>query len=260
MAKLLQAFNATQFDPTQSAGSLPIGRFPAILTKSEITPVKTNDGGMLVYTVECIDGPHKGASGPYRLNLYNASPKAVEIAQRQFAALCWVTGQQNVEDSAQLHGTPFIMEVGLQRGEEAVEKGYTEVKKVFDINGNEPSKNAAPNIVVPQTGPMTHVGEATEQQPQQTQQQPQQQPQNNAGSAGWGNVASGGTAAATPVASNVQMPQEQAQQPQGGAAGGASWGGAGQQPQGGGAAWGGAGNAQPSPNGQPNGGGWGQRQ
>ena len=227
MAQLLQAFNAQQFDPTQGGGSLPVGRHPVIIESSEVKANKANDGGYLQLNVKLIDGPQMGTTGAYRLNLYHSNPQTAEIAHRQLSAICHVVGVFNVQDSAQLHNIPFIIEVGLQKGEEAAQKGYTEVKKVFDINGNEPGK----------------AGQgAAQAQPQGQggfgQQQPAQQPQQAQGGGAWGGQPAQ-QPAAQPQGNAPAWGQQPAQQPaaqqpaqqaggwqQGGAApaGGAPWG------------------------------------
>ena len=90
------------------------------------------------------------------------------------------------------------MDVGYQKGEEPDpafpdRKGYTELKRVYDINGNDPSKpgQAAPQQNQPaqngQGAPLTQQGngswgnQAPQQNAPQQQPQPQQQaPQQNA--------------------------------------------------------------------------------
>ena len=230
MAQLLQAFNAQQFDPTQGGGSLPVGRHPVIIESSEVKANKANDGGYLQLNVKLIDGPQTGTTGAYRLNLYHSNPQTAEIAHRQLSAICHCVGVFNVQDSSQLHNIPFIIEVGLQKGEEAAQKGYTEVKKVFDINGNEPGKAG-------QGAPAAQP----QQQPAQGgfgQQQPAQQPQGNAPAWGGGQPAQqqpqGAPAGNAPAWGQQPAQQPAAQQPaqqaggwqQGGAApaGAAPWG------------------------------------
>ncbi len=233
MAQLLQAFNAQQFDPTQGGGSLPVGRHPVIIESSEVKANKANDGGYLQLNVKLIDGPQTGTTGAYRLNLYHSNPQTAEIAHRQLSAICHCVGVFNVQDSGQLHNIPFIIEVGLQKGEEAAQKGYTEVKKVFDINGNEPGKagQGAP-AAQPQQQPAAQGGFG--------QQQPAQQPQQPQGGGAWGGQPAQQPAAQpqgnAPAWGQPQQPAQQPQQPagsapawgqqQGGAApaGGAPWG------------------------------------
>ena len=230
MAQLLQAFDAQQFDPTQGGGNLPVGRHPSIIESSEVKANKANDGGYLQLNVKLIDGPQTGTTGAYRLNLYHSNPQTAEIAHRQLSAICHCVGVFNVQDSSQLHNIPFIIEVGLQKGEEAAQKGYTEVKKVFDINGNEPGKAG-------QGAPAAQP----QQQPAQGgfgQQQPAAQPQGNAPAWGGGQPAQqqpqGAPAGNAPAWGQQPAQQPAAQQPaqqaggwqQGGTApaGGAPWG------------------------------------
>ena len=235
MAQLIQAFNAQQYDPTQGGGSLPVGRHPVIIESSEVKANKANDGGYLQLNVKLIDGPQTGATGAYRLNLYHSNPQTAEIAHRQLSAICHCVGVFNVQDSSQLHNIPFIIEVGLQKGEEAAQKGYTEVKKVFDINGNEPGKagQGAP-AAQPQQQP-TQGGGAWGGQPAQ---QPAAQPQGDAPAWGGGQPAQqqpqGAPAGNAPAWGQQPAQQPAAQQPaqqaggwqQGGGApaGGAPWG------------------------------------
>lgn len=205
MAQLIQAFNAQQFDPTQSTGGLPIGKHPVIVDSSEVKPNKENNGGYLQLNLKIIDGPQQGTVGAYRLNLYHSNQQTVEIAHRQLSAVCHVTGQFMLQDSAQLHNIPFIVEVGPQKNDAQ----YTEVKKVFDINGNEPGKagqGQAPQQPAqqPQTG-FAPQQQAPAQQPAAAwgapqgapawgnQQQPAQQPaQAPAAAPGWQQGASAG--------------------------------------------------------------------
>ena len=233
MAQLIQAFNAQQYDPTQGGGSLPVGRHPVIIESSEVKANKANDGGYLQLNLKLIDGPQMGTTGAYRLNLYHSNPQTAEIAHRQLSAICHVIGVFNVQDSQQLHNIPFIAEVGLQKGEEAAQKGYTEVKKVFDINGNEPGKagQGAP-AAQPQQQPAAQGGFGQQQPAQQPAAQPQgggawggqpaqQQPQG----APAGNAPAWGQQPAQQPA--AQQPAQQAggwQQGGGAPAGGAPWG------------------------------------
>ena len=141
MAQLVLSFDATKFDPSQVCGQLPIGKHKVHIKSSEIKSTAAGDGGMLILELEILEGPNAGQTGLYRLNLYcEKNQQAKDIAHRQLSAICHVIQVFQIQDSAQLHGKPFIVQVGLQKGEEAAEKGYTEVQKVFDLAGNEPGK------------------------------------------------------------------------------------------------------------------------
>lgn len=209
--QLPQFFDATGIDPSQMGGQLPVGKHPVIIVDSEVKPTKDNSGGMLVLELSIIDGPSKGQRGNYRLNLYNASQQAVEIAQRQLSAICHVTGVFKVQDSSQLHNIPFMVDVALQKDKEAAAKGYTEVVRVYDRNGNEPGKAGAgapaPMQQQGQPQPQANAWGGAPGGGQPQQQQPPQQPQQQGNGNGWGG----------------QQPQQQQPNPAGG--GTPAWGG-----------------------------------
>ena len=217
MAQLIQPFNANNFDPTQGVGGLPIGRHPVIVESSEVKANKANDGGYLQLNLKVIDGPQAGTVGAYRVNLYHSNPQTVEIANRQLSAISHVTGVFMIQDSAQLHNIPFIVEVGPQKNDAQ----YTEVKKVFDINGNEPGKPAQGGGAAQ---PQNNGGfGGQQQQPNNGQQQQppanggfggqQQQPPANGGGA-WGGQQGGQQP--NNNGGGFQPPAGQQQQPQGG--------------------------------------------
>ena len=165
--QLLQPFNPSNYDPTQSAGQLPVGKHPVIIDGHEITATKAGDGGLAILNLAIIDGPMKGSSGVYRLNLYNQSQVACEIAHKQLSAICHVTGMAGtiITDLSQLHNKQFYVQVGVQKNNPE----YTQIEKVFDINGNEPGK-------VPVQQQQVHQGFVQPQQPAQQQQNAFQQP------------------------------------------------------------------------------------
>jgi hypothetical protein len=203
MAALINGpFDANQFNPaTGGGGQLGVGFHKVIIEASEVKPTAANDGGMIAYTLRCIEGAEQGGSQAYRLNMWNASDKAREIAQSQQSALCFVTGVFYVEDTQQLHNIPFYVEVVKQKNDEK----YTEIRAVFDVNGC-PPKSTKPEprlIAFVQGGGAAQQQQAQAQQPaqqQQTQQQPAQQ-------GGWGNNA-GQTQQQQPV-TEQQAPAQQ---------------------------------------------------
>lgn len=177
---IFQPFDATTVDPTQGGGKFPVGRHLVVATANEILPTKDNSGGMLVYTLKIIDGTYKDTEAPYRLNLYNNSQKAVEIAFKQLSALCYVTGKLRIMDPSELHNVPFFIEVGLQDASKP--DGYTEIKKVFDQNGVAPGQSA-PAAAAPAPAPAANAA------PQGGWAAPQgqpAQPAQAAAPAGWG--------------------------------------------------------------------------
>lgn len=187
MAKLQSVFNAHQFAPVQGGNfqQLPLGMHPVHIVASEVKATADNSGGMLVFELEVIDGPNRGATGLMRINLYSSSDKSRGFAEGQMSALCHLTGVFMPEDTSQLHGKPFVVEVVEQpltpqqmekknNGETVTP--FTQVKKMLDMNCQEPK--------------------AQGQQPSQAP-APQQQAQAPAAAWGGGNA---GTQAQAPAA------------------------------------------------------------
>jgi len=163
-------FDANQFEPRQSAGGHPVGnKFPFEISHTEVKPTKDGTGGMFVVTFTTPAGQID-----YRYNLFNQSAKAVEIAHGQFSALCRAVGRYQVDfnnDGAILRGAKGCLDVNYQKGEEPTaerpEGGYVEVKKIYDVNGNEPGKapaQAAPAQGFANQGPAPAAGQVLQQQ------------------------------------------------------------------------------------------------
>jgi len=131
-------FDATQYTPEQSAGAHPVGKFPAFVSNTEIKPTRDGGGGMFV-----VDFSTEQGKISMRYNLWNQNQKAVDIAHKQLCALSHATGVFRIDmsnEGAALRNARCMIEVGVQKGEE----NYVEIKKVFDVNGNEPGKAPAP--------------------------------------------------------------------------------------------------------------------
>lgn len=188
-------FDATQFKPEQLGDKHPPGNFPATVSHTEIVPTKNQDGGML-------NIHFKTAAGTIinRYNLWNASEKAVSIARGQLSALCHATGIFKLDfanEAAALRNARCVIDVNWQKGDEPTtekpEGGYTEVKKVYDPNGNEPGRipAAAPAPVQQQvqSAPMTQQGNGWQQQAAA------QAPQGQQPNPGWGGATNSAQAA-----------------------------------------------------------------
>ena len=216
------SFNANQFEPNQGGGGIhpPAQKVPFRITNTEIKGNKAGDGGY--YEVEFSSSQ---GSVIHRYNLWlNRSPKTVEIAHGQLSALCRAVNVYDIiwgDGGKALIGAQGLMDVGYQRGEEPSPdnpnaKGYTELKRVYDMAGNDPSKPG--QAQQPQAQPVQQA------QPQPMTQQPgggwsapqggqpvNTQPQQNGAPAGWNG----------PGAATQQPPQQAGQAWQPGQNGGA---------------------------------------
>jgi len=177
-------FNANQYEPKQGMeGHPPALKIPFTITSTEIKPTKdstpNNSSGYLA-----VEFTSSLGSIIHRYNINNASPKAVEIAYQQLSALCRAVNIYQIDgnnECAALRGGKGLMDVGYQKGEEPSPdnpnaKGYTELKRVYDMAGNDPSKPA-------QASQQPQQGFA---QPQQNVAQPQGQPLQQQPGGGWG--------------------------------------------------------------------------
>lgn len=147
-------FDATTMGaPKQLSGeSHPVGKkFPFTITNTEIKATKDGDGGMLVVEFTTPAGVIN-----FRYNLWNKSDKACEIARNQLNLLCHVTGvfrPSYENDCAAFRNARGMIDVDYQKGNEPTTEnpqgGYTEIKRMYDANGNEPGK-APTNAPQPQ--------------------------------------------------------------------------------------------------------------
>jgi len=172
-------FNANQYEPNQGyAIHPPALKVPFQITNTTITENSKKTGHIL--TIE-FTSPLGSILNRYNVN--NPEPKTVEIAFGQLSALCRAVGIYQIDgnnECAALRGGKGLMDVGYQKDEEPHpdypgRKGYTELKKVYDINGNEPGK-APQQQAQPQQQPnagFTQQGQpSAAQQPAPLQQQP----------------------------------------------------------------------------------------
>lgn len=177
-------FNANQYEPNQGFGiHPPAQKIPFTISNTEIKETADKTGGYL--SVE-FTSPLGIIRNIYNIN--NKSPKAVEIAYGQLSALCRAVNIFQIDgqnECAALRGGKGLMDVGYQKGEEPDpafpdRKGYTELKRVYDLAGNDPSKPVTGQVqqAQPNPTPMTQQPGGNWAQPQQQQQpiQPQAAP------------------------------------------------------------------------------------
>ena len=114
MARLSETFDATAVEPNKPLEALPPGRYVVQIVNSEMRPTKDGMGRYLWLEVDVLEGEYAGRKLFDRLNLINANPTTVEIAQRTLSAICHAVGKMQVDDSEQLHLIPLIADVKVQ--------------------------------------------------------------------------------------------------------------------------------------------------
>ena len=133
-------FDANTVDPMGKFTPIPVDDYLAVIIDSEMKATKKGDGKYLLLTFEIVEGEYKGRKIFDTLNLFNPNQTAVDIAQRALSAVCRATGVLHPKDSAELHGKPLVISVGIRSGSNGFEdknviKGYSRVdgKELKDI-------------------------------------------------------------------------------------------------------------------------------
>ena len=97
----------SSFDP------VPPGDYNLQITNSDVKPTKDGKGKYIWLEETILDGPYAGRKVFDQLNLWNANPTASKIAEVAFTRLCKACGKVQIQDTAELHGIPFVATVGV---------------------------------------------------------------------------------------------------------------------------------------------------
>lgn len=219
-------FDASQVEPsTGSPDPLPSGKYPMMITASEMKATKDQTGAYLQLELTVIDGEFKGRKVWDRLNLKNNNPVAEQIARESLSAICHASGVIQCANSQQLHGIPMEVKVKYKPEADGYDasndvKGY---KPLGGAGGNmqgaqmaaPPQGQAAPwqqpaQQPTQQQAPTPQQAPPVQQQPWQQQQPPVQQPapNNQLGPAGVPNASGGAPPWAKQPPATNQQPQQ----------------------------------------------------
>lgn len=121
------SFDASAVEPQEarSFDLLPKGEYLAEVMDSTMKPT-AKGGEYLELVVNILDGDYANRRIWDRLNLVNANETAADIARRALSALCHAVGVLQVTESEELHGIPFVVCIGVERGK----NGYDDKNKV----------------------------------------------------------------------------------------------------------------------------------
>lgn len=117
------ALNAAEVLPlTDEFTPLPAGTYNVKITNIEEKPTQAG-GLMIVFTMEVLDGKHKGRKLWNNFNVVNENPKAVDIARRGISTVCHLLG--NLDFRTETYGTyyerPFAVKVGIKTDDQGRE-------------------------------------------------------------------------------------------------------------------------------------------
>lgn len=112
-------FDATNVPPDEGRDSTPVppAWYVMAMEKSEMKPTKDGVNMMLACTFGILEGQFKGRKVFFNFNLRHTNPQTVEIAYKQFSAVCHAVGHLQVNDSTELHGRPLKIKVKIRPAE-----------------------------------------------------------------------------------------------------------------------------------------------
>lgn len=146
MASLSENFNADGVDPRMTEFALiPDGVYRLEVTESDVVPTKAGDGEIIKLTYRVVEGDHEGSTIWGNINYKNKNPKAQEIAQREFSALCHAVGVLAVNDTEELHYKSFTAKVGTEPAKGEYKAKNKIVKIFWDGEDAPPAGATAPS-------------------------------------------------------------------------------------------------------------------
>lgn len=147
MAKLPNQFNANEHEEIADFEPLPVGEYQGKIIESEMRENSSGTGSFLKLVFVVTDGKYSGRRLFSNLNLIHPNEKAVEIAQKEFAAICRACGKITVDDSEELHGIEMLMKITI-RAATSKYPASNEIKNYKPLEGLAvPNSDAAPKKV-----------------------------------------------------------------------------------------------------------------
>lgn len=111
-------FDSTEVDPAKPFEVLPKDKYQVIISDTEMKDTKSGTGQYLQCEYTIVDGEYQGRKLWSRHNLVNPNKTAEEIARRELSAICHAVGVLKVNDSAELHDRPLMIEVSIGKNKD----------------------------------------------------------------------------------------------------------------------------------------------
>lgn len=145
----LNGFDARTVEPNTAFEAIPVGKYIAAITESEMKPTKAGTGSYLQLTFTVLDGDYKNRVLWARLNLHNPNATAVKIARSELSAICQAVGVLSPKDSAELHNLPLVITVKLKKREDTGDltneiKGYASKESASGQPAQAPAADNTP--------------------------------------------------------------------------------------------------------------------
>jgi len=137
-------FNTNDHDPAgASFDALPAGTYTAMVVKSEDKQAKSGGNNYYFeFTLEVVDGSHKGRQLWDRINHRNQNEKAQNMGRAKVSQLALACGISSPQDTQQLHNIPIDIEVVCKKRDDKPDEMTNEIKK-YHKRGEGPKAAAA---------------------------------------------------------------------------------------------------------------------
>jgi hypothetical protein len=115
-------YNAANVE-TNDNEPLAAGEYIVQIDAAELRQTKAGTGTGCNMTFEVVDGPATGRKTFNWFNLAHENPKAAQIGQSEFAALCKAVGVLTPQDTDELLGKFLVVRLAVKDGRNEI-KGY----------------------------------------------------------------------------------------------------------------------------------------
>lgn len=138
-------FDAQAVEPNVGFDVIPAGEYDAVIVSSKVEPTKSGNGRLVVLELQVLSGEHQNRKLFDRLNLWNPSEKAVQIARGTLSAICRAINVLTPKDTSELHNKPLRVKVAVsedpQYGKRNEVKGY-KARNAGPVAPNQPAVSA----------------------------------------------------------------------------------------------------------------------
>ena len=138
------SFDATQVAPAASSDPIPAGNYAAMITESEIKPLKSGNGTALRLTFQILDGEFKNRKVWANLNIQHTNTTAQAIAQQQLSAICHAVNVLKISNPAALHNKPMTIKVKVRPAHDGYDAS-NDISGYSAINAASAAPTAATN-------------------------------------------------------------------------------------------------------------------
>lgn len=110
MAQLPNRFNVDEVPPDEFE-KLPVGRYLVQIVDSDCGPNSKGTGEMVSLQLAVMEGHMEGRIWFENLNIVHENPKVENMANQLLAKITKACGKGVVDDTEELHGIPFYIDV-----------------------------------------------------------------------------------------------------------------------------------------------------